>query len=58
MLMLAQSGFAALDAVAPTPLADSPALSRYLFESPWLAVIAAAGLPMGTRFHQELFSMR
>jgi len=46
MLMLAQSGFAALDAVAPTPLADSPALSRYLFESPWLAVIAAAGLGM------------
>lgn len=46
MLWLAQSGFAGLDAAAPTPLPDSPMLSRYLLESPWLAVVALIGISL------------
>ncbi|MCX5689428.1 MAG: hypothetical protein NTV94_06515 [Planctomycetota bacterium] len=46
MLFVAQSGFAGLDAAAPTALPDSPLLSRYLLESPWLAVISLVGISM------------
>lgn len=46
MVLLAQSGLAGLDALAPSPLPESPMLSRYLLESPWLAVISLIGVSL------------